>query len=84
MLKSKDTIHLVDNSTVRPYEASKLNILQTKFTPVPLEDVLVGDELLAATHRLEYIVRDREINDGDCDIQPYTDPLLKDCQRMVA
>ena len=29
LLKSNDTIHLVDNSTVRPYEASKLNILQT-------------------------------------------------------
>ena len=79
VLKSDDTLHGCDLTTVRPYCADRVNVVKNRHRAIRLEP-LVGDSLLEVLDQPEkFILRsdaaDVEMSEGQ---QIYIGPLLKE------
>ena len=84
LLGSENTTCLSPTLTVRPYDASLVNIVSSDHAVVPLEGLLDADSLHVAQHPELYILR--APGDVSLDFEgfvPYSDPLLLRPQALL-
>ena len=78
LLHSGDTLHVTADTTVRPCDPSKLNVVKESRALVDLCDCLVGHDLDCARNADEFIrLPDGEVDTDLADFEPYFDPALR-------
>ena len=79
VLGSTDTVRLDDSTSVRPFDAAKLNICHDGHQAVEMEPLLDPDTRRLAEDPARYILRPLDdVDETAEDFRPYIDPLLRD------